>query len=534
MKKLLKKGYAGILLSFAASFMIFIYEQVLLYSSNKSDYWFDIYMYFPIVFWEFVISFILISAILLILLKFKSKIYKKFYVFCFALFLALYIEGNYLVGFLPWLNKERIIWGDYVLPMVISSVVWILVFVLTIVALKKLKYKKFQKYTSYIVIAIVLMLSVSLGTTMVSKKAFVDKEPLTATTKDITDISKSRNFVILIIDAADSRTFAKELKRLDKEYIFEDFTYFPDTLAGYPFTKLSVPHIMTGERYDNSRGYQDFYADAIEKSELLKAAEDHNYKIYLYENKIAFRGTNYLRTENIKPAGNIRIKRLLKEQGKITLFRYLPFVLKRFSQINTYNIATTRSVGAYGSSNIRNYNTLHDNEINLVDYDRFVFQHLEGAHTPFNHDYEFNVYPNGDATYEDKIDASIRVTELYLQRYRDTGNFDNTAFVILADHGYGNGYKGRQNPILYIKGFNEKHPFKTSDKKVSFDDLTEAFVSLMNGKKSSDLFKNVKEETIYYFYKYTKDCLIIEQKTTGHAWETDKLIDTGVRFDKCK
>ena len=115
-----------------------------------------------------------------------------------------------------------------------------------------------------------------------------------------------------------------------------------------------------------------------------------------------------------------------------------------------------------------------------------------------------------------------------------TGNFDNTAFVILADHGYGNGNKGRQNPILYIKGFNEKHPFKTSDKKVSFDDLTEAFVNLMNGKKSSELFKNVKEERIYYFYKYTKDCLIIEQKTTGHAWETDKLIDTGVRFDKCK
>ena len=46
MKKLIKSSYASIILSFAACFMIFIYEQLLVYSTNIDDFWFDIYMYF--------------------------------------------------------------------------------------------------------------------------------------------------------------------------------------------------------------------------------------------------------------------------------------------------------------------------------------------------------------------------------------------------------------------------------------------------------------------------------------------------------
>ena len=88
---------------------------------------------------------------------------------------------------------------------------------------------------------------------------------------------------------------------------------------------------------------------------------------------------------------------------------------------------------------------------------------------------EFNLLYDlvGWGSYDDKILSTITFIEKYLNRIKESGQYDNSIIIILADHG-NNGYDpiGRQNPILYIKGFDELHSeMIISDKKVSYEDL---------------------------------------------------------------
>ena len=105
----------------------------------------------------------------------------------------------------------------------------------------------------------------------------------------------------------------------------------------------------------------------------------------------------------------------------------------------------------------------------------------------------------------------------------------------MADHG-NNGYDpvGRQNPILYIKGFNETHEkMQISDKKVSYTDLNDSiFYELYNGKKSTELLENIDENRIRRFIWYKDYDEMYEQTLDGHAWETEKLQNTGNEYKR--
>ena len=146
---------------------------------------------------------------------------------------------------------------------------------------------------------------------------------------------------------------------------------------------------------------------------------------------------------------------------------------------------------------------------------------------------DFEKIENG--TYEEKIESSIVVIEKYLDRIKESGQYDNSVIIILADHG-NNGYDpvGRQNPILYIKGINEKNiKMKVSDKKVSYDDLNQSiYYDLLDGKKSDDLLTNIDKNRKRRFIWYKDYDKLYEQVLDGHAWETDKLKNTGKKYER--
>ena len=122
-----------------------------------------------------------------------------------------------------------------------------------------------------------------------------------------------------------------------------------------------------------------------------------------------------------------------------------------------------------------------------------------------------------------------------MTRIKESDQYNNSVIIILSDHGF-NDYEsvGRQNPALYIKGINEYHDkMLISDKKVSYVDLNDSiYQDLLNGKKSFELLSDIDDTRIrrYLYYKdYDK---MIEQTLDGHAWETDKLKYTGVRYER--
>ena len=537
-----KNLIAPSIMSFVIAFMLFIYEPITTYASNTEDYWFDLkaLLINNLVIFAVVLIILLLTSNIIYFIARKSKkdiIYNVYVITMFVCFVATYIQGNYLASALPTLDGTPIDWNNYTKQGIISLVLWIFVIITNIIIYKRLK-TKYKKLVSYISIAIFAMLFVSfLSTLLTNKQIYTPKGKYIPTTENINDLSTNNNFLILLVDMEDSKTFDKVLRENKKEILFKDFTYFPDTLSAYPFTRESIPYILSGKWYEAETSYAEYYNEAMNSSPFIKKLKDNNYDINIYENELNWTDSKSLEISNIK-AINFEIdnKIFFKQEAKYILFKYLPFPLKKYSKIETLDYNSCKkenrdSNNIFSSDNKDAFDIL--DKVSLQTKEYFQFVHIDGGHYPWDMNKNFEKIEDG--TYEEKIESSITVIEKYLNRIKESGQYDNSIIIILADHG-NNGYDpvGRQNPILYIKGLAEQHDeMIVSDKKVSYEDLnTSIYSDLLEGKKSTELLENIDNNRIRRFIWYKDYDKMEEQTLDGHAWETEKLIPTGVKYER--
>lgn len=537
-----KNLIAPSIMSFVIAFMLFIYEPITTYASNTEDYWFDLkaLLINNLVIFAVVLIILLLTSNIIYFIARKSKkdiIYNVYVITMFVCFVATYIQGNYLASALPTLDGTPIDWNNYTKQGIISLVLWIFVIITNIIIYKRLK-TKYKKLVSYISIAIFAMLFVSfLSTLLTNKQIYTPKGKYIPTTENINDLSTNNNFLILLVDMEDSKTFDKVLRENKKEILFKDFTYFPDTLSAYPFTRESIPYILSGKWYEAETSYAEYYNEAMNSSPFIKKLKDNNYDINIYENELNWTDSKSLEISNIK-AINFEIdnKIFFKQEAKYILFKYLPFPLKKYSKIETLDYNSCKkenrdSNNIFSSDNKDAFDIL--DKVSLQTKEYFQFVHIDGGHYPWDMNKNFEKIEDG--TYEEKIESSITVIEKYLNRIKESGQYDNSIIIILADHG-NNGYDpvGRQNPILYIKGLAEQHDeMIVSDKKVSYEDLnTIIYSDLLEGKKSTELLENIDNNRIRRFIWYKDYDKMEEQTLDGHAWETEKLIPTGVKYER--
>lgn len=537
-----KEFSASLIMFFTLAFMLFIYEPIVAYSSNVNDYWFNfktLVLNNLLIFIGVLLSFSLLSFIIYFVSKKLKKdiIYKIYLMIVFIVFIATYIQGNYLAGSLPTLDGSPITWSDYTKQSLISIGMWLVLIVINIILYKKLS-KEYTSIVKYASLAVFAMLSVSLVSILLTnKEIYVEKGSYTATTDNINQISKNQNFLMLVVDMADSKTFNNVLKNMGKEELLKDFTYYPDTLSAYPFTRESIPFMLSGEWFVEQDTFTNYYNDVMNNSKFLKTLRDKNYDINIYESELGWTDEKALDVNNIK-AVNFEIDKnnLFKQEFKYLSFKYLPFNLKKYSQIESLDYTLCRKSDLDTNNIYKMENDFVYDELNSLKTQKnnyFQFLHIDGGHYPWDMNKDFEKIENG--TYEEKIESSIVVIEKYLDRIKESGQYDNSVIIILADHG-NNGYDpvGRQNPILYIKGINEKNiKMKVSDKKVSYDDLNQSiYYDLLDGKKSDDLLTNIDKNRKRRFIWYKDYDKLYEQVLDGHAWETDKLKNTGKKYER--
>ena len=531
----IKDSFGGILIAFLVSFMLMVYEPLNMFVGSIDDFWFDIYAFLPLILVQFLVAFFAISLFFIIINIISKKAYKVVLVIAFIVTLASYIQGNFLAYNLPGLDGSPINYDLYKTDKIISIILWVVVIGASLFTLYKIKFDKFQKVVRFITIGITIMLVVALVSLLTKPHVFDKKEIQVATFDNFNDISRNKNFLIFVIDQADSKTFDDQLtKNWDKEKILEDFTYYPDTTSTYLWTILSIPYILTGQYYENDVYFHDYFTEALDNSPLLSELEENNYTLNVYEDEelLNYDGDNLTRFANIKSDAYINKKELIKQEAKYILFKYLPYQLKWRSKAETIDVGNTKENNGkhlYTELNYIVYDYLKNIPLSVVDDNYFQFLHIEGAHPPFRYDADLNF--NFDTTYEENINASISMLDKYIKRLKESDAFDNSVIIVLADHGHGDETIQRGNPILYIKGFNEKHEYRVSDKKISFENLNDAYSQLINGDSTDQLFQNLdnSERRILYCELYhTNELKEIIQK--GHAWETNTIVETGVEY----
>jgi arylsulfatase A-like enzyme len=151
-----------------------------------------------------------------------------------------------------------------------------------------------------------------------------------------------------------------------------------------------------------------------------------------------------------------------------------------------------------------------------------------------------NIIPVSEGSYYKNIEASMTLANAYLQKLKDAGVYDNSAIIIMADHGSrilgpGEDDLYKFNPIFMVKGIGEEHPYQVNYAPLSYEDLIQCYERLMDHKQSTECFdwkEGDHRVRRLIWSAWQMEHHMIEYTLDGYAWEYEKLFPTGREFNR--
>lgn len=536
--------WSSITLSIVTCFMFFIYAPFELYFTNKDDFWYDIWVLLPIMSCVFFIAAAVCVIGFFLLYKINVKLYNTAVTILFIFFLCSYVQGNYMVKYLPVMDGKMIDWDQYASKGRIQSVVlWIVVISVILLMIKFLHMKRMYAVIRVFSICMLLMLVVTLFTVCVTNNGLESKTNVCVTTDYEMTMSPDMNFVVLLLDAMDGGAFSDLVAGdEEKESIFDDFTYYDNVISAYPHTTYNVPFLLSGMWFENKSGKDEYFKTVLTESPLLGTLAGRGYTIDLYEVDAGIDETTMDRFENV----GLYTKKVssytdfVRWEILLVGMRYAPFDLKRFSFVNPTAFESLRVIDGdkeafKDDNNMDFYRMLTEEDIEYREGNNFKFIHLWGAHAPYVYDKDLNYLPEG-GTYTQSAEACITLAEMYLQKLEEAGVYDNSIIIICSDHGdsiYYDENNMNQHPILLIKGIGERHEFTVNSKPLSFDNMQDAYARLLDGEEGQTVFDAVpRPESRRFLWYDTKDEKhMLEYEQTGKAGDMSTMKLTGREFN---
>jgi Sulfatase len=501
---------------------LFFFGPFQIYMSNSASFafMFDkvILRFLPIA----LIVLLVVTAILLLLPE-KLSLHRKFAVLALTGAALLWLQGNIILWDYGVLDGNEIQWAQHRIRGFIDGGIWIAVLILAMVKAKQI-YKYAIKISVFFILIQVLYTGVLFFQYPAASKT---KNYLQLDFSQQFDFSSKRNVIVMILDGFQTDLF-QEIIDDNPEYrnMLDGFTYQRNSLSGFPLTQASIPFILTGAQFDNSRPYVEFVNDAyfsdssipwvlkekgfqvenymdcnlclLKDRRLLSNLKDdvypfydthagyifdltlfkyapHFFKPHIY-NKQKWRFKNYLRSY-----ANSQTSTLAKKIN--------PISGKRFSRQALEQLFDVRFIaGMLTNSRVNN------------DKDTFKFIHLKGVHAPFhmNEQLEYVTMRIDRPSWKKLSIGSLNVAKLFLQQLKRLGIYDNSMVFIIADHGHSGGYFGVNKPpqsvkspdrvvpvndrvstkkiasalpLILVKPFGASGPLKITDSPVSLSDI---------------------------------------------------------------
>lgn len=543
----------GVFISLAISFLIFLYAPIDLYCANISEFWFDFSTLLLTAFGMFTVSMLVLLLIYVIALWVHPKVYRIALTGGLALFICTYIQGNFMIDRLPPLDGTSIWWEKYDVLRMDTLMLWGIVLTIAIIVAIFLKKEKFENMIMFISGVMALMLLVTACSTILTSGALTPKVHMHISVENEFQMSEEENFVIFVLDTADSREFTAMLED-HPEYreIFSDFTYYENMMGNYSCTMNAVAYILSGKWFENQEPLDEYLNDVYLNSPLWEELRNRGYRIDLYEDDIRALDDSVVDNfanvyhTTVSPSSYLE---LAKEELKLVGFRYAPYDLKRYCETREVYFDELQvskpdgtTAGTFTENNMDFKVALDENGVTVDQVGKiFKFIHLEGAHAPFIYGENMDYVPGGD--YRQNMEASITLAKNYIQALKESGAYDNTAIIVMADHGYnGQGDETdrdvwmRPTPMFLVKGKEEQHDtMQISEAPVSYVDLWEAYMRLMDGEKSDALFdwkEGDARERRYFRYSFSETYHLVEYIQKGHAQNLDTLEPTGREFNR--
>ena len=531
---------SSFVLSIAICFMFFLYAPVEFYLTNKNEFWYDLWVLLPIMLCVFALFTAVCMAGFYLLYRFKTRLLHMAELFLFIVFVCSYIQGNYLIQYLPVLNGDKIDWSLYPQGRIQSIVLWIVVVTIVCAGSRFLSAKRASFLIQVVSICMLLMFGVTLITLCAANNGLESKENICVTADNQFTMSSDQNFIIMVMDTLDADAFSDVVMGDEQaESVFEDFTYYDDTLGAYPTTKYNLPFLLSGMWFENQMESDAYFEEVLTQSPFLDELEQRGYSIDLYTPDFdGFNEKTRHRFENIGmyTKGVSSYMDFARWQILLVGTKYAPYDLKRFSYVNPGAFERLKVVEGgrepfHMDNNMDFYQAAAKEPVQYRKDKNFKFFHLWGAHSPYVYDRNLNYIPEG-GTFRQSIEMCVTLADSYLEKLKENGVYDNSIIIILGDHGQEN-YCGQgnmnQHPALLIKGINEKHEFRVNKTPVSFADMQDAYLKLLDGEDSESLFDGLPKhrDRKFMWYDIKDSSQMTEYRQTGRSGDMETMVTAG-------
>lgn len=537
-----------LLLSLFPSFTLFIFAPLEIMSGIWLDVWFDVTHMIGVVLLLFAVCFCVVSfggMVCELVLPKALYFYQSLIV---GVTLAFYIQGNFMKSDFGTLDGEAIDWSQYKGDSAVSVLIWIVLIAGTILWASRKK-ENFIKSSKVIIGVVLLTQLVTLITLAFTSDMIQVKDSAEYSAENQFTYAKEDNMIILVLDAYDSQVFQHILDNpegVNYEEQFENFTYYPDTVGIYSRTFYAIPQMLTGSKYVKQSDFDEYVNNAYRESPFFDELQEKNYSINLYTNEgYPTEADVYSMIENYIPAGTNRMQvssnsKMMEYWLKLIGIRYLPVPLKQYCWFYSGELHDIRDFDGHQEVfdvNTHNFSYDFDEMETTASQGTFHFYHVEGVHTPYTFDRYFEKTGKNEWGKDAMIEAgrgALVMVRQYLDRLKELGIYDDSVIIIMADHGGHwvedeGDYLRRHNPLLLVKGKNEKHTFSISEKAISYEDLQGAYINLLDGMTGEGVFSVESKERQRI---YINDTDFTEYVTTSHAFDYDAMRPTGVVYKK--
>lgn len=523
-----------------SSFLIAVFAPFEFYITNKEYFFFSGTELLPFAVLLFLVLMCAGVIVSFMLSHFDMRISVPIVCTFMGIFLALYIIGNFVVIDYGAMDGRLPIWEDHRTQGTIQVVIMVICpAVLLVLSLIPRTRDIVYRVSGWIALWITAIMVVTLLTLLILHGIKKDAE-YTVTTAEEFNMSPEQNVIVLILDTYDAKLFNEMLDEDYEHYasLLSDFTYFPDTSAMYTATDLAVPHIVTGVTYKNDMKYGEYLNVSYSESPLFKYLQQNDYSSGLYtvcrmpQSDVSkqFRNVKCIK----KTVSSHRT--LAKYMYRFLGFKYLPQPLKKYfwfypEEMNfDLECAANESISLFYDNNFS-----VDDSIDTMTVSNpgktFSLYHAEGVHAPFSITSDFSP-SNGTTSIEEEARGVMHIVKHLLDKLKDNDVYDNSAIIIMADHGY---FDERSNPLFLIKGCNEKHDFVCSDRPVSYEYLQKTFINLCEGESAEESVKDDesnRKTRFFLSYSWDKDLkdsdyasTITEYLIPGHVCDTEQYIE---------
>lgn len=542
MKNFLAKNCSGIAAAVAACFIVLVYGPLELYFTNRTDFWFAPGLIVP----DVLLLFAMGAAACILVQAFASRFAPKWgTAFTAALVwgtIVCYVQSNFFSGWLPSMNGKEVDWNAYPAQRAASAGICVAAAVLVWLLVRK---KWLQKVALIGGSVLTLMLSATLVVLAIGSSSSSAGQMYYSSAEGVQEYSTDKNFVIFVVDMVDGNTFEPVVNGSEEyQNILQDFTYYNNTQCAYPYTYYAVPQILSGQWYEGGEVYDTFRSRCLRESPLFERLESENWRMGMYLDELIF-------DKNAKPERFYNLRWQSSEiESHPALWRVIlrmscvknaPFDLKRLGYclpeklngLKYGNLYSTDTWFVYHNSNFMEScheadSALNGGNADLCEEKMFKYIHVEGAHYPYQYGPHMeNVEGTDQATYENNVAGTVYMLGQYLDMMRHNGTYDNTAIIIMSDHGHSNDENGCEvnaHSIFLAKGFGESHPYAVNEAPLSYDDLQTVFGRLLDGETGEDLCDwKAGDARERRFFNYTHQY----SQSDGETVQTKEIDDDG-------